>query len=70
MVGLIRPHFILILISTSQDDRRWLDWLDNKIALLINKDGVDVRDYGGKDYAEYVQFWIFFPKQMQTSSST
>jgi hypothetical protein len=35
-------------------DERWLDWFDSKIALLINKDGVDPRNYGGKDYDEYV----------------
>lgn len=35
-------------------DERWLDWFDAKIALLINRDGVDPRDYGGKDYEEYV----------------
>ena len=35
-------------------DERWLDWLDGKIALLINRDGVDPRDYGGKSYEEWV----------------
>jgi len=35
-----------------RNDERWLDWLDGKIALLINKDGVDARDYGGKKYDE------------------
>ncbi|KII96062.1 hypothetical protein PLICRDRAFT_694151 [Plicaturopsis crispa FD-325 SS-3] len=33
-----------------RNDERWLDWLDSKIALLINRDGVDPRDYGGKSY--------------------
>jgi hypothetical protein len=33
-------------------DERWLEWLDSKIALLINRDGVDPRDYGGKSYEE------------------
>jgi hypothetical protein len=33
-------------------DERWLDWLDSKIALLINRDGVDPRVYGGKSYDE------------------
>lgn len=33
-------------------DERWLDWLDSKIALLINRDGVDPRAYGGKNYDE------------------
>ena len=35
-------------------DDRWLEWLDSKIALLINREGVDPRDYGGKSYEEYV----------------
>lgn len=35
-----------------QTDERWLEWLDSKIALLINRDGVDPRDYGGKSYDE------------------
>ncbi|KAJ6627363.1 hypothetical protein B0H10DRAFT_1994098 [Mycena sp. CBHHK59/15] len=33
-------------------DERWLEWLDSKMALLINRDGVDPRDYGGKSYDE------------------
>lgn len=33
-------------------DERWLDWLDSKIALLIDRDGVDPRNYGGKHYDE------------------
>ncbi|KAH9850035.1 hypothetical protein C2E23DRAFT_837171 [Lenzites betulinus] len=35
-----------------RNDERWLEWLDSKIALLINRDGVDPRDYGGKNYEE------------------
>ncbi|KAI0824652.1 hypothetical protein BC628DRAFT_1377138 [Trametes gibbosa] len=35
-----------------RNDERWLEWLDSKIALLINRDGVDPRDYGGKSYEE------------------
>ncbi|KAJ2918266.1 hypothetical protein MD484_g2187, partial [Candolleomyces efflorescens] len=31
---------------------RWLEWLDSKIALLISRDEVDPRDYGGKSYEE------------------
>ncbi|KAF9268347.1 hypothetical protein L218DRAFT_954708 [Marasmius fiardii PR-910] len=36
----------------NQTDERWLEWLDSKIALLINRDNVDPRDYGGKNYDE------------------
>jgi len=35
-----------------RNDERWLDWFDSKIALLIDRDGVDPRNYGGKDYEE------------------
>ncbi|KAF7776437.1 hypothetical protein Agabi119p4_4830 [Agaricus bisporus var. burnettii] len=35
-----------------RNDGRWLEWLDSKIALLINRDGVDPREYGGKFYEE------------------
>ncbi|KAF8164885.1 hypothetical protein B0H34DRAFT_687006 [Crassisporium funariophilum] len=35
-----------------RNDERWLEWLDSKIALLINREGVDPRAYGGKSYEE------------------
>ncbi|EMD40601.1 hypothetical protein CERSUDRAFT_111186 [Gelatoporia subvermispora B] len=35
-----------------RNDERWLEWLDSKVALLINRDGVHPRDYGGKNYEE------------------
>ncbi|KAH7888102.1 hypothetical protein F5I97DRAFT_1865687 [Phlebopus sp. FC_14] len=35
-----------------RNDERWLEWFDAKIALLINRNGVDPRDYGGKSYDE------------------
>ncbi|ETW84534.1 hypothetical protein HETIRDRAFT_35037 [Heterobasidion irregulare TC 32-1] len=35
-----------------RNDERWLEWLDSKIALLIDRDGVDPRQYGGKSYDE------------------
>ncbi|KDQ07761.1 hypothetical protein BOTBODRAFT_139690 [Botryobasidium botryosum FD-172 SS1] len=38
--------------ADSSKDERWVDWLDQKIALLIDKNGVDPRDYGGKNYDE------------------
>lgn len=41
-----------ILIFCADD--RWLEWLDSKLALLISRDEVDPRDYGGKSYEEYV----------------
>ncbi|KAJ7122902.1 hypothetical protein C8R44DRAFT_876099 [Mycena epipterygia] len=33
-------------------DERWVEWLDSKMALLVNREGVDPRDYGGKSYDE------------------
>ncbi|RDB17013.1 Serrate RNA effector molecule [Hypsizygus marmoreus] len=35
-----------------RNDERWLEWLDSKLALLINRDGVDPRTYSGKSYDE------------------
>lgn len=35
-------------------DERWLDWLDSKVALLIDRNSVDPRDYSGKSYEESV----------------
>ncbi|KAM5534897.1 hypothetical protein V8D89_011452 [Ganoderma adspersum] len=35
-----------------RNDERWLEWLDSKVALLIDRSGVDPRDYGGKSYEE------------------
>ena len=37
-----------------------MEWLDQKVALLINRSGVDPRDYGGKDPEELVVFNILF----------
>ncbi|KAF8629598.1 hypothetical protein AX15_003344 [Amanita polypyramis BW_CC] len=38
--------------ESKRNDERWLEWLDSKVALLINRDGVDPRDYCGKSYDE------------------
>jgi hypothetical protein len=38
----------------SNADERWLDWLDSKVALLLNRDTLNPADYGGKGYDEYV----------------
>jgi len=38
--------------DTKRNDDRWLEWLDSKVALLINRNGVDPRDYSGKSYDE------------------
>lgn len=54
--GRLLPHSckaIVIKLLVSLDER-WLDWLDSKVALLINRDGVDPVEYGGKSYDEYV----------------
>lgn len=38
--------------DVTRADLRWLEAFDSKIAVVINRDGVDPRDYGGKDYQE------------------
>ncbi|KAG6900119.1 hypothetical protein C0993_002654 [Termitomyces sp. T159_Od127] len=35
-----------------RNDDRWLEWLDSKLALLINRDAVDPRAYSAKSYEE------------------
>ncbi|PPQ68654.1 hypothetical protein CVT24_005385 [Panaeolus cyanescens] len=35
-----------------RNDERWIENHDAKIALLINREGVDPRDYGGKSYED------------------
>ncbi|TFK99084.1 hypothetical protein BDV98DRAFT_532986 [Pterulicium gracile] len=40
------------LREKNKADDRWSEWLDSKIALLIDRDNVDPRDYGGKNYDE------------------
>ena len=41
-----------LCINETLSDDRWLEWLDSKLALLINRDGVDPRLYFGKNYDE------------------
>ncbi|KAI0269296.1 hypothetical protein BC834DRAFT_951531 [Gloeopeniophorella convolvens] len=35
-----------------KSEDRWIDWLDSKLALLLERDAVDPRAYGGKAYDE------------------
>ncbi|KAI5825500.1 hypothetical protein K523DRAFT_365639 [Schizophyllum commune Tattone D] len=35
-----------------RNDERWLEWHDSKFALLVSRDEVDPREYGGKNYDE------------------
>ncbi|KAG6889025.1 hypothetical protein C0992_006721 [Termitomyces sp. T32_za158] len=35
-----------------RNDDRWLEWLDSKLALLINRDAVDPRAYSAKSYED------------------
>lgn len=47
--------FFLCIQGLCIADERWLDWLDSKIALLLDRNSVDPRDYGGKHYDESVR---------------
>ncbi|KAJ7499396.1 hypothetical protein FB451DRAFT_37057 [Mycena latifolia] len=55
-------------------DERWVEWLDSKMALLVNREGVDPREYGGKSYDEYVhdpvvlQATLTFPSRELTKA--
>ncbi len=42
----------MVFLTFERTDGRWLEWLDSKIALLIDRDNVDPREYGGKFYEE------------------
>jgi hypothetical protein len=42
----------LSLILSARAEDRWIEWLDSKIALLLDRDSVDPRAYGGKAYDE------------------
>jgi len=54
-------QFVWVLaLSTLFTDERWLESLDMKIAVLINRDDVDPRDYGGKSYEEYECSYLFY----------
>ena len=46
------PNALFETVLNIHTDERWLEWLDSKIALLINRDGVDPKDYLGKSYDE------------------
>ncbi|KAF8511174.1 hypothetical protein JB92DRAFT_2935833 [Gautieria morchelliformis] len=35
-----------------RNDERWAEWVDSKIALLINRANIEVVEYGGKNYEE------------------
>lgn len=59
--------FVTDLSAIAKDDR-WLDWLDSKVALLIDRNGVDPRAYGGKSYDEYVSHSDFAPKSGSNQS--
>lgn len=41
-----------VLAHTTIVDDRWAESLDQKIELIINRDGVDAKEFGGKDYDE------------------
>ena len=60
--GMYRIAVVCLVLSLSIlfSDERWLESLDMKIAVLINREGVDPRDYGGKSYDEYKYSYLFY----------
>ena len=44
--------FLIVAILKSRAEDRWVEWLDSKLALLLERDSVDPRAYGGKAYDE------------------
>jgi hypothetical protein len=50
-VGFVCDVHVTIL-KAPRTDEKWVEWLESKIALLVNRDGVDPRDYSGKSYDE------------------
>ena len=42
----------LSLILRPRAEDRWVEWLDSKIALLLDRNSVDPRAYGGKSFDE------------------
>ncbi len=44
--------FLLRFILRGRAEDRWVEWLDSKLALLLDRDSVDPRAYGGKAYDE------------------
>ncbi|KAI0347426.1 hypothetical protein BDW22DRAFT_1322672 [Trametopsis cervina] len=46
-------HIDLVYCAqTLRTDERWLEWLDAKLALLLDRDSVDPREHNGKSYDE------------------
>ena len=50
-------------------DIKWLEVFDSKITVLINRHGVDPRDYGGKDLQEWIHSSISRARVMNATIS-
>jgi hypothetical protein len=49
----VRFHcFLTTAYLRGRAEDRWVEWLDSKLALLLDRDIVDPRAYGGKAYDE------------------
>jgi hypothetical protein len=46
------PSFLIVAILRPRAEDRWIESLDSKIALLLDRDSVDPLAYGGKSYDE------------------
>lgn len=50
--GTLVAGFLIVAILKPRAEDRWIEWLDSKLALLLDRDSVDPHAYGGKGYDE------------------
>lgn len=48
----VLANFLTVAILIPRTEDRWIEWLDSKLALLLDRDSVDPHAYGGKGYDE------------------
>lgn len=45
-------NYLVVAYPEVRAEDRWIEWLESKLALLLDRDSVDPRAYGGKAYDE------------------
>lgn len=45
-------NYLIVAYPEVRAEDRWIEWLESKLALLLDRDSVDPRAYGGKAYDE------------------